>query len=328
MKPENQKMIEMTEQFTLWLTNPIIDSRLKQESGFKKVVFCGMGGSSAIAFVIKDIYYDSIKVPFEIVQGYKLPPNTNDESLVIVCSYSGNTEETISCLKEASKKRCTIVGLSSGGALLRECQLSSYDWVKLKEGIQPRAAFPNMFSATLEILENKGIIKSQKKELSEFASSIDVSAIKHMAQKLSSQLKDKVPVLYSSGYRGVLMRIKNEFNENTKIPCKFELYPELDHNDIVGWGNRGFAKHFKIIHIRSDEESPRMKQRIEITKKLLNNAVEQIEVQMLRPTKLEKALMIVLLFDFVSIYLAELYGTDAYSVEMVDKLKEELSRTK
>jgi len=328
MKPENQKMIDFVEQFPLWLTNPLVDSRLKKDSGYKNLVFCGMGDSSTVGLVIKDIYYESIKVPFKLSQGYKLPPNTNDNSLVIICSYTGNTEETIACLKEAGRRRCTVVGISSGGALLRECQLSNYEWIKIKEGIPPRLAFPSMFAATIEVLENKGVLKSQKKELSEFANSVDLTQLKHMSQRLAQQLKDKIPVLYSSGYSGVLRRIKNSFNQNAKIPCKFEIYPELDHNDIIGWTNKNFAKHFKIVHLRSDEETPRMKQRIDITKRLLKDSIEQIEVQMLRPSRLEKALMTILLFDFVSVYLAELHGTDAYTLLLTDKLKQELSKTK
>lgn len=327
MKQENQKMIELISQFPLWLTNPILDSRLKKEDKFKNVVFCGMGGSSAVAFVIKDIYHD-IKVPFLITQGYNLPPKTNDESLVIVCSYSGNTEETLSCLKEAAKRRCTIVGLTSGGELLRECQLSNYDWVKLKEDIPPRVAFPNMFAATLEILENKGILKSQKKELCEFVNSMNIVSMKTMAENIAHQLKDKVPVIYSSDYKGVLMRVKNEFNENSKVPCKFEMYPDLDHNDINGWSNKNFAKHFKIINLRTDEEPPQMKRRIDITKDILKDSIEQIEVHMLKPSRLGKALMTVLLFDLVSVYLADIYGVDSYSVPMIDRLKQELSKKK
>ena len=104
------------------------------------------------------------------------------------------------------------------------------------------------------------------------------------------------------------------------------MYPDLDHNDIVGWGNKNFAKHFKIINLRTDEESPQMKKRIDITKSLLKDSIEQIEVHMLKPSRLGKALMTVLLFDLVSVYLADIYGTDAYSVPVIDKLKQELGK--
>jgi glucose/mannose-6-phosphate isomerase len=152
--------------------------------------------------------------------------------------------------------------------------------------------------------------------------------IKAMAQNIAHQLKDKVPVIYSSDYRGVLMRIKNEFNENSKVPCKFEIYPELSHNDIVGWGNKNLTRHFKLINLRTNEESPRMKKRIDLTKEILKDSIEQIDVHMLKPSRLEKALITVLLFDLVSVYLADIYGVDAYSVPVIDRLKQELGRTK
>jgi glucose/mannose-6-phosphate isomerase len=328
MKPENQKMIGIIEQFPLMITSPIVDCRLEKGKSFKKIVFCGMGGSSIVPFVIKDIFGDQIKIPFEITQDYRLPPATNDESLVIICSYSGNTEETLSCFREASRKRCNIVSIASGGTLLRESQLSKHEWIKIKEGIPPRTAFPNMFAATLEILETKGIIKPQKRALSSFVNCTNIEEIKTMAQRVANALKDRIPVIYSSDYHGVLMRIKNEFNENTKIPAKFELYPELCHNDIVGWGNKNLARHFKVIQLRNRDESERMTQRINMTRSLLNDVVEQIEIHMLKSNRLENALTTILLFDLVSVYLADIYGTDAYSVEIIEKLKHELGKTK
>jgi glucose/mannose-6-phosphate isomerase len=321
---DNEDMHAIIERFPQDLLNATEEVSVKEISGINRIIMCGMGGSAIAACVLKDVYGKKIKAPIIIVRDYSLPENVDSSTLVITTSYSGNTEETLSAFNQALERGCHVVGVASGGKLLELCKQKNIDYVKVRGGVPPRTAFPLMFGSLLAVINKAGILDSTA-AVEEASKALDVNKVKEAAQRIAQALRGKVPTMYGYDYESVLMRAKDEFNENTKIPSRYEVFPELNHNDVVGWGNPELAKYFTVILLRHGGESERMKKRIDVTKELLGDRVDMIQVFMEGKNRLERALYTIFLFDLVSVYLADNYSTDAYEVDIIERLKKKLA---
>lgn len=320
----NEDMHAIIEQFPQDLLNPTEEVSVNEMPTTNRIVMCGMGGSAIAAYVLKDVYGARINIPITIVRDYSLPENVDSSTLVIAISYSGNTGETLSAFDQAVERGCHVVGVASGGKLLELCKQKNIDYVRIRGGVPPRTAFPLMFGSLLAVINKVGILDSAA-EVEEASKALDVNKVKEAAQRIAQALRGKVPTMYCYDYESVLMRAKDEFNENTKIPSRYELFPELNHNDIVGWGNAELSKYFTVILLRHDEESERMKKRIDATKELLDDRIGMMQVFMEGRNRLERALYTIFLFDLVSVYLADVYNTDAYEVDIIERLKKKLA---
>jgi glucose/mannose-6-phosphate isomerase len=320
---DNTKLLKIMEMFPEELITPFAGAMLKKHNAPKKILICGMGGSGIAGDVIKDIFKGELDI--QIVRDYTLP-TLKEKMFVIICSYSGNTEETISCLENAIERKHEIVAISSGGQISEICKQKRIDWVELKPDIPPRTAFPNLFASILHVLETKGLISQKNKEIGEFVKTLDMKVIKERAQKIAESINGRMPVIYTYDFPSVAKRIKDEFNENSKIQCRYEVFPELNHNDVNGWLNRKMADLSKIIILRSNDEPARIAKVMSITEKLLRDNVDIIEVQMQGKTRLQKALTTILTFDIASVMLADMNNVDAYSVKLIDKFKELLKQ--
>jgi len=151
----------------------------------------------------------------------------------------------------------------------------------------------------------------------------------NFSKKLASNICGTVPVVYGFGiYRAVAQRFKTQFNENSKIPAKWEFFSELNHNEIVGWeAAREFAKYFSLIFIRDNDESEAMRQRIEATKGLIcKEPMKSFEVQSIGKSRLAKMSSIICIGDFTSVYLAIMRGIDPTPVKSIALLKEKMKQ--
>ena len=302
------------------------------------IIVAGMGGSAIGGDLLKDWARNKIDIPIEVNREYQLPAYAGKKTLVLITSYSGDTEESLGALLDALKRKCMIFCVSSGGALLENAERLKIPYLRVPAGMPPRAALPYLFVPLLLVAEKMGLVSGVSEELTEASAllekiSKDNSPTKPAKENLSKTLAlgigQTAPVVYGFGfYRGVAQRFKTQFNENSKIPAKWEVFSELNHNEIVGWEQAGeLGKCFSAIFIRDKDEPTEIRSRIEITKEMVSKAgVELFELQVQGKTPLAKMLSTVCIGDFASVYLAVLHGVDPTPVKTINYLKDALKK--
>jgi glucose/mannose-6-phosphate isomerase len=120
------------------------------------IILAGMGGSAIGGELLKDFTRRSAKVPIEVSREYRLPSYADKNSLVILASYSGDTEETLSSFLDAKRRGCMMFCISSGGALLEYAEKLGVPFLQVKSGMPPRGAMPHMLVPLIEIVESWG----------------------------------------------------------------------------------------------------------------------------------------------------------------------------
>lgn len=294
-----------------------------------RVVLAGMGGSGIAGDLIRDWLDPSI--PMETCKGYLLPNWVDGETLVVATSYSGNTEETLSCFSDAMRRDAALIGITSGGKLEEECNKFGKPLIKIPPGLPPRVALPYLFFSTVVIMKECGIVSRRDEEiresiktLRELREKMDPEIENNRAVVVAKKIKDTIPFIYAPPpLYGAAKRFKTQLNENSKIQAKVEFFPELCHNEIVGLG--AAPKNVSFVFFRDVEESERMKVRIEFTRKLVGEK-KAIELRGEGKGRLSRILSLVYFGDFVSFYLAILRGVDPTPVEEISELKTELTR--
>ena len=305
----------------------------------KTIIVAGMGGSAIGGELLKDLARDKIAVPIEVCREYSLPAYASKNTLVFVVSYSGETEESLNAFLDAVKRKCMTVCISSGGTLREFAQKLDIPHLRVPSGMAPRATLPYLFIPLPVLLGKIGLFSDVTPEISDTvrvlrqvsnSNSPEKLLDDNLSKKLASSVCGTVPVVYGFGiYRAVAQRLKTQFNENSKVPAKWESFPELNHNEIVGWEEvRELAKHFSVIFIRDNDESKVIRQRIESTKELIcRESVKVFEVQSIGKSALVKMSSVICLGDFASVYLAILRGIDPTPVKTITLLKEKMKQS-
>ncbi|MBI3036949.1 bifunctional phosphoglucose/phosphomannose isomerase [Candidatus Woesearchaeota archaeon] len=298
-------------------------------SGVDKVVIAGMGGS-AIAGDLLQIYC-SEKAPnlhVHVSRSYEVPAFVDSKTLVFVSSYSGNTEETLSSFKSAMRKGARIVVVSSGGRILKQAGELNKPLVALPEGIQPRAALPYLFLPLLNVMHASGLIPDPSSEISSAISSLKAAAAnyKERARSLAEKLVGKVPLIYSSDrFAGIAYRWKSELNENAKVHAFSNFFPELNHNELVGFSKLN-ANYYAVM-IEDEADSRRIKERIKLTKDMIGSkGVPSTQIVIKGEHLLTRILSAVHIGDLASVYLAKLTGVDPEPVAIIEDFKKQLGR--
>jgi glucose/mannose-6-phosphate isomerase len=204
-----------------------------------------MGGSAISGELLIDWTRDELRIPMAICREYALPAYAGKDTLVIVNSYSGDTEESLSLLIDALNRKCMVICIGSGGRLLEAAQRLDLPHVRVPSGMPPRAALPFMFTPLIVIVEKLGLVHSVDNEFLEtvkvlkYISEADSPGQpyeKNSSKQLASQILHTIPIIYGFGmYRGAAQRLKQQFNENGKTPAKWDYFSELNHNETVGW---------------------------------------------------------------------------------------------
>ncbi len=303
------------------------------------IIVAGMGGSAIGGELLKDWTRDKIRVPIEVCREYSLPAYANEKTLVFIMSYSGETEEALSVFLDAVKRNCMTICISSGGKLLEFAEKLKVPHLRVPSGMPPRAALPYLFLPMPIFLEKIGLISDINSEFSEAVeilkqvrdeNSPEKPLSDNFSKRLASNINATVPVVYGFGiYRAVAQRFKQQFNENGKIPSKWEFFPELNHNEIVGWETaKELTRCFSVIFIRDKDEPNEMRQRIETTKELIcTQSMKVFEVWSMGKSRLAKMLSTVCIGDFTSVYLAILRGIDPTPVKTIAVLKEKIRQS-
>lgn len=307
----------------------------KIEGNFTNIVFAGMGGSALPALLSRS--WPGYNLPFEVCRQYHVPTYVSDKTLFIACSYSGNTEETLSALAEAAGKHAYIVVMAGGGKLEETSQANGHLFVKIPKADQPRYAVLYMLKAIAQIMESAGILDSKwaTGELKEAAGFLKKSVKawlptvpqdKNPAKKLAMELAGKSGVMYAGPLMApIAYKWKINFNENAKNVAWWGEYPEFNHNEFIGWSSHPIDKPYGVVDLRSDLEHPRILERFELSDRLLSGnrpAAHVVNTQ--GETLLEQLLWALAYGDFVTIYLALLNGVNPSPVELVERFKKEL----
>jgi len=305
----------------------------------QNIIVSGMGGSAIGGELLKDWTRDKITVPIEVCRDYSLPAYADKNTLVIVVSYSGETEESLSVFLDAVKRRCRTITISSGGALEEFSKKLGFPHLRVPSGMAPRATLPYLFTPLPMLLEKMGLVSGVKPEISETISVLkkiseankpEKPLSGNLAKTLAVNVDGTAPVVYGfEFYRAVAQRFKTQFNENSKVPAKWEYFPELNHNEIVGWEEaEAFAKHFSVIFIRDKNEPEAIRQRIMVTKELISKqSVKTFEVHAVGESRFAKMASVICVGDFVSVYLAVLRKVDPTPVRTISLLKKKMKES-
>jgi len=302
-----------------------------------RVVVAGMGGSALAALFVKAWLWDELQIPFEVVRTYDLPAYVNYDTLVIVSSYSGNTEETLNCLQQAREKNAQIAIVSAGGKLVAAAQADDIASVVLPAHVQPRMTVIYNLRALTALLTHFGVLPPD--HYGEIADAAEwlrdqtanwvagVTTDKNDAKQLALMAVGKTPVFYAgSRMAPVAYKWKISWNESAKNVAFWNELPEFNHNEFIGWSSHPVEKPFAIFDLVSHLEHPRILKRFEISDRLLSGMRPKANtVEMKGETVLQQMLWGNVLADFASIYTAILNGVNPTPVALVEKLKAELA---
>src|SRR5581483_3606987 len=304
-------------------------------SDVHNIVYGAMGGSALAALLVHT--WPKLALPFEVVRDYSIPAYVDAHTLFIAASYSGNTEETISAIGEAEAKGAQIAVIAGGGKLQQIAEAKGYLFVQLPKAEQPRYAVLYNFRALLQVLEAAGKLQEDYRPVmattAQFLNNAarawrpDIATVNNAAKQIAQELVGKSivvyggPKMYPAAYKW-----KISFNENAKHIAWVNQYPELNHNEFIGWSKQPVDKPYSVIEHRSIFEHERVQKRFAVTERLLSGMrPSPIVVNAEGGTALEQMLWCVLFGDFVSIYLALLNGLNPAPVELVEKFKKALN---
>lgn len=293
------------------------------------ILICGMGGSGIGGKIVSQWIQDDSSVPVLMLNDYTLPNYIDKHSIVIGSSYSGNTEETLIALKKAKQQGAQIIGICSGGEVKDFCIENNYDYILVPGGNPPRTAVAFSIVQLLNIFIQLGMTTPAR--LSEVKSAHDLliakqNQIHDKAKKLADFLQGKVGVFYSGPrYEGVAVRARQQFNENSKLLCWHHVIPEMNHNELVGWG--GGDERFAAVFIQTNDLIPRNQRRYEITfDEVKKHTPFVMEICAEGSTQIERSLYLINLVDWASYYLALKKNVDAMDIRVIDYLKNELAK--
>ena len=300
------------------------------EPEIRNVLITGLGGSGIGGTIVSEIVSGECPVPITVNKDYFLPTFVNENSLVIVCSYSGNTEETIQAMNAALKAKAKIVCVTSGGKIADMAGQNGCDLILIPGGSPPRAALAYSLTQLFFILKKLELIETDfGKQLSNAADLLDSEDknIRQEAGLIAEFLFNKIPVLYAAdGYSGVATRFRQQMNENSKMLCWHHILPEMNHNELVGWA--GGRDDLAVVILRNKTDYQRTQMRMEFSKKVFAKHTPHIkEIWSKGNSVLERSLYLIHLTDWASLFLAEKKGIDPVEVDIITQLKDTLAKS-
>jgi glucose/mannose-6-phosphate isomerase len=302
----------------------------------RNITVAGMGGSAIGGDLALALLADELKIPAMVHRDYGLPAFVGRDSLVIVSSYSGNTEETLSGFEEARKRGAKILAITTGGKLVELARASNYPAITFSYKARPRATLGYSLGLVLGALSTLGFVRNLADDieaaladLAKLEERVHEGAKTNDAKKIAIELFGRVPFMYGAGVMGVMARrAKGQWNENAKNWAAFDVMPELNHNAVVGFPHPPIAKEaITVLLLRSDRDNPRHKLRFEVTRELLDRArIPHKTLQFAGRNMVSEVLQMVLFTDYVSFYVALLNGADPSPNDSIDFLKDRLAK--
>ena len=292
------------------------------------LVVAGMGGSAIGADLAAAAIGRRAKAPVRVVRGYELPPDVGPETLVLCASYSGSTEETLSCFEEAGEVGAPRVALTTGGPLAERARAAGVPVAGVPSGMQPRAAVVYMLVGALECAAACGAAPSLRGEVEGAAEVLEALATDSGADSIARALEDTIPVVHGAGSTvAVARRWKAQLNENSKLPAFMSELPESNHNEIEGWRRGLDLAPLAAIFLHMDGLHPRLERRLELTAERLDAlGAPVLRVDARGETPVAQVMALVMAGDLVSVSLAEIEDIDPTPVEAIEAFKAALGR--
>lgn len=292
------------------------------------VLICGLGGSGIGGSIVAELVVANANVPINVTKGYFIPAYVNENTLVIISSYSGNTEETINCMELAMVKKAKIVAVTSGGKILERCKANDFDAIVVPGGMPPRSCLGFSLTQLFFILGFHKIINHNY--IADLESAIKLidseeQSIIAESKSIAQKLLGKVPVIYATTYNeGIAIRFRQQLNENSKVLCWHHIIPEMNHNELVGWTEKN--ENLSVLIFLDKDDYSRNLARVDINKEVIKKYTSSItEIYSKGNSTIEKAIYFIHLGDWISVSLAELRDVDAVEVNVINHLKSKLS---
>ena len=292
------------------------------------ILITGLGGSGIGGKIVSDITRNECPVPVSLNNDYSIPAFVGKHTLVIVSSYSGNTEETLEAMNKSLAAGAEVACITSGGEVQRIAQEKGLNHIVVPGGNPPRAclgyslvqefrslAHYNMHSIDFNASIQKAVALLKAED----------ESIKSTASDLASYFHNKTPIIYAGAqHEGVVVRLRQQLNENSKALCWHHVLPEMNHNELVGWG--GGKDEYAVLLFRSGDDYNRTTVRMDISKEVMSKKAPFKEVTALGDDSIGRTLYMIYLGDWISWYLSELNGVDAIEIDVINHLKGELAK--
>tara|TARA_R110002050_G_scaffold6740_2_gene27198 strand:- start:6335 stop:7324 length:990 start_codon:yes stop_codon:yes gene_type:complete len=293
------------------------------------VLIMGLGGSGIGGSVMAELVADQSPIPILVNKNYDIPSFVNEHTLVIACSYSGNTEETLSAVAQAQVKGAMFACISAGGQLKEIAERNGYNLLSMEGGNPPRSMFAYAFAYLLRYMEAYGL--ANYKVIEELEASIkllndtEANSLKE-AEDFAHKIKNTIPqIIANNGSLAVAARFRQQLNENAKMLCWEAEVPEMNHNELVGW--EGGDSRFSAVFIRNTTDNARNQKRMDIIKGIIGEKTEHVyEMWSKGDSPVQRALYLVHLGDWISYFLSEINQVDIMDIKSIDLLKSELSK--
>lgn len=321
-----------------WNIGEPIETSLRQP--FDHIVFCGMGGSAIAGDFVRIVFQKDIHKPFIVNRQYHIPSFADTGTIALISSYSGNTEESLSSLKDAESRKCKIICLTSGGQLKKIANERGYPLFCMPEGFPPRAALGYTIGILLRIFHDAEIghinynsLKSVCVDIQKYLENWrDAENSNNFALKIAQKLHKRIPIIYGSTEitEPISLRWKTQLNENSKVHAFCHNIPEMNHNEIMGWeqqkATKSILKNYIPILIHSSLDSSRIKMRMEILQKLFHETnVDMINIHAEGNSVLYQLVYLAVLGDMISFWLAMLNEVDPTEIRNIQRFKNMLT---
>jgi glucose/mannose-6-phosphate isomerase len=313
---------------------------LPRGDGIESIVVLGMGGSGVSGDVTQAVVEPRLPIPFRTIKSYgPIPGWVGRNTLAFAVSYSGSTEETVAALDTVHDRGARVVTISSGGPLKHMAVDLGLAHVQIPPGLQPRASLGYLTLPILAVLSQMGLIPKADSEVEEAVKVLsEMAADRHRdratnenpAKDLARRIHGRVPVIYGGYGIGATAayRFKCDLNEYGKTPAFWHYLPELDHNEIVGWNQlaRLTSENFMCILLRDPSDGDRVDLRFEITRRLTEqHFAEVVEIHSQGSSELARLLSLIFATQLAAIYVGFCYDVDPGPVDVIQRLKSELS---
>lgn len=307
-----------------------VESARLQRGESAGLLVCGMGGSAVGGDLAAAALGDRLLRPLQTVRGYALPSWVGADWTLLCSSYSGETEETLSCFAAAETLGARRVIASTGGALT-EAARSAGDPVIGLPGLlpAPRTAVAYMLVCALEVAAASGIAPRLADEIEGAAAFLESQRddLRHLAGEVAATIGDRLPVVYGAGpTAAAARRWKTQVNENAKLPSFCGELPEANHNEICIW-EASSASQLAAVLLEDRDQHPRERLRFDLTAaEVERDGSTAVRIETAGESRLERLLWTVMLGDLVSLELAARHGVDPLPIEAIDRLKAALGR--
>jgi len=302
---------------------------LTKKNNIQNIIVTGLGGSGIGGTILSELIQDECSIPILVNKDYFLPAYVNSNTLVIISSYSGNTEETISAMKQAITKKAQVVCITSGGKIKELADQNNFDTIIIPGGKPPRSCIGYSLVQLLKVIEFNEFVKTNL--LAQVETSITLlnkenASIKNAAMSISKLLVNKLTIIYSLGScEGVAVRFRQQINENSKMLCWHHTLPEMNHNELVGWTTKN--ENLAVVTFKTSFDYERTVKRYEICKELFSKFSSSVtDITAKGNSKLEQYLYLINIGDWISCYIADLRNIDPIEVDVITNLKNELAK--